>query len=176
MSGKYYVFKLLLAGQGGVGKTALVERFCNGHFQDDYKMTIGSGTYTKDVLLDGNINVKLQIWDFAGEDRFRFILKEYARGAAGALCCFDITDYDTLTAIPEWIKLIREGSRPDVPLMLVGTKYDLPEHEIEFDAVAKYAEDAKCTGGAVFCSAKTGDNVEEIFTEIARVMYKIASS
>ena len=120
----------------------------------------------KAVTLDSGETVRLQLWDFAGEERFRFLLPEYARGASGALLCYDITDYDTFAQIPEWLRIVR-GSAGMIPIILVGTKYDLPNHEVELDTADEYAEAAKCIQN-VWCSSKLNVNVEEIFDALAK--------
>lgn len=172
MSGESYIFKVVVAGAGGVGKTALIQRYCTGTFVEDHKMTIGAGFSLKNVVLDTGEQVKLQLWDFAGEERFRFLLGNYTKGASGALICYDITDYATFTQIPEWLKIIRSAAGM-VPIILVGTKYDLPNHEVELSVADKYAEDAKCIMN-VWCSSKLDLNVEEIFVALSKwIIYYI---
>jgi len=161
-----YVFKIVVAGQGGVGKTALIERYTTGRFQEDHKMTIGAAFAMKNVILDTGETVRLQLWDFAGEERFRFILGDYCKGAKGALLCYDITDYDTFAGIPEWLYIIRKNAGK-IPIILVGTKYDLPNHEVDLETADKYAEDAQCIQN-VWCSAKLNVNIEEIFIALSK--------
>jgi Ras-related protein Rab-1A len=132
-------------------------------------MTIGAAFSIKDVTLDTGESCRMQLWDFAGEERFQFILADYCRGAAGAMICFDITDYDTFRELPTWLKLIRQGAG-NIPTVLVGTKWDLPNHEVELEVAEKYAVDAKCEAGAVFCSSKDSINVEETFHALAKWM------
>ncbi|GAB4305403.1 MAG: hypothetical protein Kow0069_01120 [Promethearchaeota archaeon] len=165
-----WIFKLVVAGAGGVGKTALIERYTKDRFVEDHKMTIGSAFSIKDLVLDTGETVRLQLWDFAGEERFRFILEDYCKGAGGALVCFDVTDYDTFRELPEWIRLIRKGADPNVPIALVGTKWDLPDHEVDLDTAIQYAETANCVASAVFCSSKLNINVEPIFHAISKWM------
>lgn len=161
-----YVFKVVVAGAGGVGKTALVTRYCTGRFVEDHKMTIGAAFSMKAVTLDTSETVKMQLWDFAGEERFRFILPDYVKGASGALICYDITDYDTFAQIPEWLRIIRKNGGM-IPIILVGTKYDLPNHEVDLETADQYAEDAKCIMN-VWCSSKEEINVEPIFDAMAK--------
>ncbi len=163
-----WIFKLVVAGQGGVGKTALVQRFCTNTFVTDHKMTIGAAFSIKDITFDNGVSIKLQIWDFAGETRFRFLLGDYCRGASGALIAFDVTDYETFTALPEWITIIRKEA-PNVPILLVGTKYDLPNHQVPYEIAAQYAQDAACIGAA-YVSSKSAVNVEDAFMSIGKWM------
>jgi len=133
-----WIFKVIVAGAGGVGKTAMVTRYCTGKFEDGYKMTIGAGFHTKSEILDTGESVKMQLWDFAGEKRFRELLPDYCKGASGGLICFDITDYDTFRDIPVWLKIIRQKAG-FVPIILMGMKWDLPNHEVDFDIANDYA-------------------------------------
>lgn len=161
-----WIFKVIIAGQGGVGKTALVERYVSGKFVEDHKITIGSNFMMKNVVLDTGEAVNMQLWDFAGEERFRFILGDYCRGASGAFICYDITDYNTFKAIPEWLKIIRENAGM-IPIILLGNKYDLPNHEVDQETADSYAEQAKCVMN-VFTSSKLNLNVEESFIAMAK--------
>lgn len=167
MSVDQYVAKLIVAGAGGVGKTAMVHRYVHKTFLTDHKMTIGAQFYNKSIEISQHA-LSMRIWDFAGEKRFRFILGEYCRGASGALVCFDITDYETFRQIPEWLQIIKDNV-PDIPVLLVGTKYDLGKHQVPYDIADTYAKDAGCVGVA-FTSSKTGDNVAETFESIGKWM------
>jgi small GTP-binding protein len=161
-----WIFKVIIAGQGGVGKTALVERYVSGKFLEDHKITIGANFMMKNVVLDTGESVNMQLWDFAGEERFRFILPDYCKGASGAFICYDITDYETFRSLPDWLKIIRENSGM-VPIVLLGNKYDLPGHEVDQDTADQYAEQAKCVMN-VFTSSKLNLNVEESFHAMAK--------
>ena len=130
-----WVFKVIVAGQGGAGKTALIQRYVNNKFIEDHKMTIGADFSVKDVTLDTGEAVRMQLWDFAGEERFRFLLGDYCKGASGALLCYDVTDYETFSAVPEWLKIIRENAGM-IPIILVGNKYDLDNHEVDIETAS----------------------------------------
>ena len=161
-----WIFKVIVAGAGGVGKTALIERYVTGSFIEDHKMTIGAQFSVKDVTLDDGEHVRMQLWDFAGEERFRFVLGDYCRGASGAFICYDVSDYATFEQLPEWIGIIRKHAGM-VPIILVGNKYDLNEHEVDIDTADKYSVDAKCLMN-VMCSAKLDLNVDPMFTAMAK--------
>lgn len=165
-----WIFKVIVAGQGGVGKTALVERYTIGTFREDHKMTIGSQFSIKDITFQNtdhtNTTVRLQLWDFAGEERFRFVLGDYCRGAVGAFVCYDITDYATFEAIKEWLELIRKNAGK-IPIILVGLKYDLSNHEVDCDVADQYAEASGCLMN-VFCSSKLNLNIDAIFLAMAK--------
>jgi len=157
---------VVVAGAGGVGKTALIERYVTGSFIEDHKMTIGAQFSVKDVVLDTDEHVRMQLWDFAGEERFRFLLGDYCRGASGAFICYDITDYATFEQIPEWLRIIRENAGM-VPIILVGNKYDLKNHEVEIKAAEEYSENARCLMN-VMCSSKMDLNIEPMFSAMAK--------
>ena len=129
-------------------------------------MTIGAGFHTKSETLDTGEEVKMQIWDFAGERRFRELLPDYCKGASGAFVCFDITDYDTFRQIPEWLKIIRQKAG-FIPIILMGMKWDLPNHETDYNTANDYAEQAKCNQ-CVFSSSKEDINIKESFQAMAK--------
>ncbi|UYP46354.1 hypothetical protein NEF87_002639 [Candidatus Lokiarchaeum ossiferum] len=161
-----WIFKVVVAGAGGVGKTALIERYVTGSFIEDHKMTIGAQFSVKDVSLDTGEHVRMQLWDFAGEERFRFLLGDYCRGASGAFICYDVTDYATFEEIPEWLRIIRENAGM-VPITLVGNKYDLENHEVDINVAEQYAESASCLMN-VMCSSKLNLNIEPMFTAMSK--------
>lgn len=160
-----WTFKVIVCGDGGTGKTTLIKRFSTGKFQEDTKMTIGADFVVQTVELPEDI-IKLQLWDFAGEERFRYILPSYCLGAKGALLCYDITDYTTFENIQSWLSMIRENCG-DIPIILVGNKYDLPNHEVTQEIGNEYIESSKCVGN-ILCSSKNGMNIKETFDFLAK--------
>src|SRR5271157_533341 len=120
-----YAFKVLLLGDGGVGKTTLVQRYVTGAFIANTKITIGVDFATKSLLIDG-AQVMLQVWDFGGEERFRFILPTYCNGAKGGIFVYDVTNLQSLLHAGEWLKIVRDQAG-DIPVIMVGTKADLVE-------------------------------------------------
>jgi small GTP-binding protein len=161
-----WIFKVVIGGDGGVGKTALIEKYVIGTFKEDHKMTIGAAFSVKDVQLDSGEIVRLQLWDFAGEKRFRYLLPDYCRGASGAILCYDITDYATFEHIKEWLEMVR-SKVPKIPVILVGTKFDLEKHEVDEKVAEDYAKAANCIGNAM-CSAKLNLNVDAVFDALAK--------
>ena len=125
--------KVLILGEGGVGKTTLLYRYVNKVFKDSTKMTIGSDFFVKKIKTtdDKHENrLTLLLWDFAGQVRFRFILKDYTRGAEGILLVFELVRLSTLHKLNDWIEILKEGGvwqNPDVKFILVGTKKDLTD-------------------------------------------------
>jgi len=124
-----YLFKCIVVGDGGVGKTALTIRFSKGFFTEDYKMTIGVDFHVKTIAIDteeeGPIKVKLQIWDTGGQERFSSIRPMYYRGSLGGLLIFDLTSYESFEHLPQWIEEVRSNVKAEIPLLLIGNKSDL---------------------------------------------------
>ncbi len=165
-----YMFKLLIAGDGGVGKTTLVDRYVNGTFHDDSRITLGVQFMVKRLNIEGN-PVDLQVWDFGGEDRFRFILPAYCRGAHGAIFLYDVTNPVSLKHIGEWILLLR-SQHGTFPIIAAGTKVDL--NLARKVGAAEATETAERYGISMVLeiSSKTGQNVDRLFDEICKLMMR----
>jgi len=170
------LFKLCIFGDGGVGKTTLVQKYLTGLFTPDTRMTVGVDFHVKKFIVE-DIQVALQIWDFAGEERFRFLLSSYLRGASGGIFMYDITRFHSLKNINNWLETMKEDPTKvleRIPLFLVGGKADLA-HKRSIDSDYGY-DTAKANGfyGFAECSAKTGENVELIFEAISKIMLQQA--
>jgi len=167
-------FKICIFGDGGVGKTTLVQRYVTGQFSQSTKMTIGVDIVTKHVQIEDWF-VTLQIWDFGGEERFRFFLPAYARGSFGGIYMYDITRYSTIMDFDEWLSVFKKGCGYDlkpIPLLIVGGKLDVTERRaITSEYAVKFAK-SRHINKVIECSAKTGQNVESIFTEITHSIMK----
>uniref|UniRef100_A0AAY4ASH7 Ras-related protein Rab-13 n=1 Tax=Denticeps clupeoides TaxID=299321 RepID=A0AAY4ASH7_9TELE len=125
MAKKYdFLFKLLLIGDSGVGKTCLIIRFAEDNFNSTYISTIGIDFKVKTIDVDGK-KVKLQIWDTAGQERFKTITTAYYRGAMGIILVYDITDEKSFENIQNWMKSIKENASAGVSRMLLGNKCDI---------------------------------------------------
>jgi len=160
------VLKVVTAGDGGVGKTTLLHRYIEGKFLADTRMTIGVEFFLKELIIDHK-PVLLQLWDFGGQERFRFLLDRYAIGARGAFLMFDLTRPITFESIEHWLSIVRI-SDPTMPVLLLGTKEDLLEDHEPIDK--KYIEE-NCEKYNLFnylrVSSKTGDNVNAAFKIMA---------
>ena len=172
-------FKICIFGDGGVGKTTLVNKYLTGIFKGTTKITIGLDFHIKVIDVDG-LKVKLQIWDFAGEERFRFLLPSYVQGASGGVFMFDISRYASLKNIAEWIKVLGNGSaesnKKHFPILLVGGKSDL-EVKRAVNRREAHRITKKYNLYEFFeCSAKTGQNIDRVFTSIARKMLERGKS
>ncbi|KAG7475994.1 ras-related protein Rab-25 [Solea senegalensis] len=119
-----FVFKVVLIGESGVGKSNLLSRFTKNEFNHDTRTTIGVEFSTRTVQLN-TFTIKAQIWDTAGLERYRAITSAYYRGAVGALLVYDITKHLTYESVERWLKELYEHADPHIVVMLVGNKTDL---------------------------------------------------
>ena len=164
------LFKVLMIGDSGVGKSCLLLRFADDTFSESYISTIGVDFKIRTVELEGKM-VKLQIWDTAGQERFRTITSSYYRGAHGVLLTFDLTDQASFSGITEWMRKVDQYAAEHVVTVLVGTKSDLTtERVVEEEAIRNYAE----SNNLLFfeTSAKNSIGVEEAMMGLTRLMYE----
>jgi len=164
------VLKIIITGNGGVGKTTLLHRYIDGKFLVNTYMTIGVEFFIKELNIDNN-KILLQIWDFGGQERFRFLLKNYAKGTKGALFLFDLTRPLSLIDIDDWIDICRSED-PTVPILLIGSKADL-EESCSFDE--EFVQNLRHKYNLfdfLKISSKTGKNVDEAFKLIAEKVIK----
>ncbi len=164
-----YLFKIVIGGQGAVGKTTLLYRYLNGVFLPDTTMTIGVAFQAKEVYYEGlQKKVKLALWDLGGQERFRFLQTNYSAGAKAAIVFFDMTRVDTINQVKDWVDMFRVHAGQSIPIVLGGTKLDLVEFD-QFDDINELArETVSDLGLACFVptSSKTGVNVDVIFKYI----------
>ena len=165
-----YTWKIMMLGDASVGKTSLTIRYISGFFLEDLKLTIGVDFYSKTTSFKGK-KVKLQIWDFGGEERFRFLLHQYCKGANAAFFLYDITNRLSLDHLPDWTQIIREHAG-DVPIMLVGSKVDLKQYRVVSREEGILAAKKYNLSAFVELSSKTGENVEEAFTLITETLFE----
>jgi len=165
-----YNYKVITLGDGAVGKTATITRFVNNFFKPDYEPTIGVQFLVHTLEID-DLRIKLQIWDFMGQERFRFLLPFYSKGAKGAVLLFDLTRAATVDTLSDWIDITREGAG-DIPILLVGNKCDLEElREVPTDYAIELAKKSNCLG-YLETSAKTGENIREAFKALTIAIQK----
>ncbi|MFX1396331.1 MAG: Rab family GTPase [Promethearchaeota archaeon] len=160
------VLKILILGDGGVGKTTLLHRFVEGEFIDTTTMTIGVEVHTKEIVVDSK-PCQLMIWDVTGQERFRFMIEEYFRGAHGALILFDITNMKSFVNIEKWIMLLKKFYN-DFPVILVAAKYDLEEFSMVGDLYATKLQKRLDMIDYVKTSAKLGLNIDVPFEKVSR--------
>ncbi|XP_019188540.1 PREDICTED: ras-related protein RIC1-like [Ipomoea nil] len=156
-----YLFKLLLIGDSGVGKSCLLLRFADNTYLDSYISTIGVDFKIRTVEQEGKI-IKLQIWDTAGQERFRTITSSYYRGAHGIIVVYDVTDEDSFKNIKQWLNEINRYASETVNKLLVGNKCDLAStRAVSYETAKAFADEI----GIPFMetSAKDATNVEQAF-------------
>ncbi len=163
---KKFILKVLTAGEGGVGKTTLLHRYVEGKFSAETKMTIGVEFFLKEIVVDDK-QCTLQLWDFGGQERFRFLLESYVLGAKGALLLFDLTRPMTLENLQEWVNIVRKGDN-DLPILFIGTKKDLLEDIMVDDDYALTFKEQFKMFDFLKISSKSGENVHESFEHLTR--------
>jgi len=172
-------FKIVLIGDGAVGKTSLRKNYMGESFEEEYLMTIGADFAVKYIPYE-DYTVGLQIWDLAGQPRFSDVRKSYYAGAYGAIVVFDITRPVTFQNTDFWInELIKNNNNLLVPMILIGNKVDLrgatpKEVQVSKITAAAYAETLSEWGGFkvpyIETSAKTGQNVQRAFDHLIDVI------
>eukprot|EP00997_Jenningsia_sp_PLL12_P006571 NODE_3126_length_812_cov_498.284404_g2603_i0.p1 GENE.NODE_3126_length_812_cov_498.284404_g2603_i0~~NODE_3126_length_812_cov_498.284404_g2603_i0.p1 ORF type:complete len:204 (-),score=50.94 NODE_3126_length_812_cov_498.284404_g2603_i0:139-750(-) len=174
MSAEYdFLFKLLLIGDSGVGKSCLLLRFADDTYTESYISTIGVDFKIRTIELDGKI-IKLQIWDTAGQERFRTITSSYYRGAHGIIVVYDVTDMESFNNVKTWLSEIDKYATDNVNKLLVGNKCDLVVKKVvDFNTAKDFADQL----GIPFLetSAKNATNVEQAFmTMSAEIKRRVA--
>jgi len=160
-----YLFKLLLIGDSGVGKSCLLLRFADDTYTESYISTIGVDFKIRTIELSGK-TIKLQIWDTAGQERFRTITSSYYRGAHGIIVVYDITDQVSFNNVKQWLQEIDRYACENVNKLLVGNKSDLTNKRVVDHNTSKEFADGL---GIPFLetSAKNATNVEQAFLTMA---------
>ena len=165
-----YLFKLLLIGDSGVGKSCLLLRFADDTYTESYISTIGVDFKIRTIDLDGK-QIKLQIWDTAGQERFRTITSSYYRGAHGIIIVYDVTDDESFNNVKQWLHEIARYANEDVNKLLVGNKSDLANKRA---VTTEQGKELAETNSIAFLetSAKRSTNVEQAFTTMAEQIRK----
>mmetsp|Transcript_75319 Transcript_75319/g.140447 ORF Transcript_75319/g.140447 Transcript_75319/m.140447 type:complete len:203 (-) Transcript_75319:50-658(-) len=160
---KTFHFKLVLLGDASVGKSCLVVRFAKGEFYEFQEPTIGAAFMTQTVNLN-EVSVKFEIWDTAGQERYRSLAPMYYRGAAAAVIVYDISSKESYDAAKSWVT---ELQNTDTLIALAGNKSDLPaqQRQVDREVAQAYAEEMNIL--FMETSAKDGQNVTELFNQIA---------
>jgi len=168
-----YLFKVVLIGDSGVGKSNLLSRFTRNEFNLESKSTIGVEFATRAVTIEDK-TVKAQIWDTAGQERYRAITSAYYRGAVGALLVYDIAKTQSFENVQTWLSELRDHADRDIVVMLVGNKTDLRHlRQVQTEVATEFAKAHDLS--FIETSALEASNVETAFTQILTEIYRVAS-
>jgi len=170
VSGYDYTWKIMMLGDATAGKISLTIRYISGFFLNDLKLTIGVDFYSKTTNYNGK-KIKLQIWDFGGEERFRFLLHQYCKGANAAFFLYNITIPNSLDSLPDWSQIIREHAG-DIPILLIGTHVDLQEQRAVTREEGIQTAKRHNISAFIEVSSKTGLNVEKAFDVITEILFE----
>ena len=165
-----HLFKLLLIGDSGVGKSCLLLRFADDTYTESYISTIGVDFKIRTIEINGK-SIKLQIWDTAGQERFRTITSSYYRGAHGIIVVYDVTDQASFSNVKQWLQEIDRYACENVNKLLVGNKCDLTTKKVvDYNTAKEFADGL----GIPFLetSAKNSTNVEDAFITMATEIQK----
>ncbi len=169
MSEATYIYKIVVGGAGGVGKTTLLHRYLHNVFLPGSTMTIGVAFHSKDICYEqAQKRIKLAIWDLGGQQRFRFLQASYSAGARAGIVFFDMTRFDTMLQVKDWVKMFRSHASPGMPIVLGGTKLDVVDPDLIGETNRLAEEMVAQLGLAAYVptSSKTGDGVNDIFAHI----------
>uniref|UniRef100_A0A0E0BAZ8 Uncharacterized protein n=1 Tax=Oryza glumipatula TaxID=40148 RepID=A0A0E0BAZ8_9ORYZ len=159
--------KLVLLGDSGVGKSCIVLRFVRGQFDPTSKVTVGASFLSQTLALEDSTTVKFEIWDTAGQERYAALAPLYYRGAGAAIVVYDITSSESFNKAQYWVKELQKHGSPDMIMALVGNKADLHDNRsVSSQDAQEYAE--RNTMFSIETSAKTADNINQLFEEIAK--------
>lgn len=162
--------KIITGGDGGVGKTTLLHRYVEGNFVTNTKATLGVDFFMKKYNTNDK-HFELQLWDFGGQKIFRNILKNYAKGASGALFLFDLTDKSSLGEIDGWVDIFREKD-PNLPIIFLGAKLDLTDLIVVEDNDAIFFKEKYSFLDYIKVSSKTDENVNLAFDILVKAIMK----
>ncbi|KAI8052231.1 GTP-binding protein ypt5 [Syncephalis plumigaleata] len=170
--GRVFQFKLVLLGESAVGKSSLVLRFVKDQFDDYRESTIGAAFLTQSLQLESGVTIKYEIWDTAGQERYKSLAPMYYRNANCAVVVYDITQMasnfkSSLEKAKSWIEELHKQADPNIVIALAGNKSDLSARRaVPVDVAKAFANEH----GLLFLetSAKTAENVYELFAEIAK--------
>ena len=171
--GQGSLFKICVVGDGGVGKTAVIERYIGKKFRAGYQLTIGAEIKVYTQNIDGK-DIKFQIWDLAGQERFKFVRSSFYRGSHAVIMVFDLTKIETLFNLFTWKQEIIINIGQEVPIIILGNKNDLKnqvEEQIVKDYIEKLRNEFILKEIPYFVtSAFNGQNIVEAFKVIGRIL------
>jgi len=165
-----FLFKIVLVGDSGVGKSNLLARFTKGEYYEESKSTIGVEFAVKTLQLQNKL-IKAQIWDTAGQERYRAITSAYYRSAVGAMLVYDIVSKESFDSLERWLQELRQHADPNITIMVIGNKADLRHvREIPTERAEAFAREH----GLAFVetSAKDNENVALAFEKLVAMIYE----
>lgn len=166
-----FIFKIILIGDSGTGKTSIMQRFVTSQFSDKYSCTIGVDFMTKSIQIEKE-TIKLQIWDTAGMEKFRQITTSYYRGAQAVIICFDLSNRITYNSLSKWINDFCTNHNPVLEkiVIIVGNKADLiDERAVSIEEIENFVKENKYIYFET--SAKTGDNIDILFDSVGKTLH-----
>lgn len=168
MAGRKNHFKIVLLGEGCVGKTSLVLRYCQDKFNDKHLQTLQASFLNRKLNIDGK-RINLAIWDTAGQERFHALGPIYYRDSNGAILVYDITDEDSFYKVKNWVKELRKMLGDDISLCIAGNKIDLDkDRHVDAEVAEEYA---KSVGAKHFhTSAKLNKGIDDLFLDLSKTM------
>ena len=167
-----YLFKLLIIGDSGVGKSSILMQYIDSIYADNYISTIGVDFKIKTIEFNGK-QIKLQIWDTAGQERFRTIISSYYRGAHGVILVYDITDLISFTNLDYWLNEITTHSNTNISKLIIGNKCDSQNRNVTKEEGKLFAE--KNNIDFIETSAKTAENLHEAFKKLTQNLLQNSS-
>ena len=169
---KETLYKILILGDSSVGKTCFLMRYADNIFQETHMSTIGIDYKLKNIYLENDRLVKLQIWDTAGQDRFHSITKTYYKGANGIVLIYSVIDKKTFENVKNWLNNIKNEASDKVVVFLVGNKIDAEDlRQVSYEQGEDMAENYKLQ--FFECSAKTGENIEATFNALVKKILEV---
>ena len=161
---KLVEYKIILVGDSGVGKTSILKKFINNEFNEDIKCTINIDFFSKSIKIDKNLYTNLKIYDTAGQEKYRALIKQYYQGTDGIILVFDLTKENSFNKLKSWINEVSDNTEK-AQIILVGNKADLIERKIDEETAENFAKQRDIK--YIETSAKEGTNILLLFEELA---------
>lgn len=165
-----YIFKYIIVGDSNVGKSCILSNFLNKEFKSNHDVTIGVDFGVKIVEIEDKNIIKLYIWDTAGQETFKSIIRSYYRGTIGVLLIYDINNYNSYLNILEWMKEIKSYTIPEITFILIGNKLDLDTRCVPYDEAQQLADSYNML--FIETSAKESININKAFIKLTNCIYK----